>query len=247
VNMFKLIATLYLVAAAYAVEFEITNRDGGDIWVGILGNGKPDGSHYEHLHNGGFVLGSQQSISINAPDDWQGRFWARTWCDESTGQCLTGNCGRLECAGAGGEPPATLVEITLRGWGGIDYYDISLVDGFNTLATIEPIGGSGDGGEYSCRKAVCEYHINNDCPDELKVDGEHGVIACQSACLHFKNDEYCCSGSHNTPETCKSSDWPVDYPKYFKDRCPDAYSYAYDDHKATFTCLANKYVITLGG
>ncbi|KAK0421092.1 hypothetical protein QR680_015056 [Steinernema hermaphroditum] len=54
-----------------------------------------------------------------------------------------------------------------------------------------------------------------------------------------------------TPETCKASTWPKDYPKIFKDDCPTAYSYAYDDHKSTFTCrgkngaLSAAYLITL--
>lgn len=54
------------------------------------------------------------------------------------------------------------------------------------------------------------------------------------------------SGAHNVPETCRSSDWPKDYPKFFKDQCPQAYSYAYDDKKSTFTCKANHYRIQFG-
>lgn len=44
----------------------------------------------------------------------------------------------MECLGAGGTPPVSLAEITLRGWGDLDYYDISLVDGFNTLVSVGP-------------------------------------------------------------------------------------------------------------
>lgn len=51
--------------------------------------------------------------------------------------CETGDCGnRLQCNGAGGVPPVTLVEITLNGHGGQDFYDISLVDGFNVIASV---------------------------------------------------------------------------------------------------------------
>ncbi|KAJ8941001.1 hypothetical protein NQ314_010509 [Rhamnusium bicolor] len=75
--------------------------------------------------------------SVNAPEDWAGRFWARTWCDTNTNHCLTGDCGnKLQCEGNGGAPPATLAEITLKGSNGLDFYDISLVDGFNTLVTV---------------------------------------------------------------------------------------------------------------
>jgi hypothetical protein len=42
----------------------------------------------------------------------------------------------LECNGAGGEPPATLAEIRLNGAGGLDFYDISLVDGFNVPVQV---------------------------------------------------------------------------------------------------------------
>lgn len=43
---------------AKAVDFQIENHEGGDIWVGILGNsGKPA------LKNGGFVLGSNKVVS----------------------------------------------------------------------------------------------------------------------------------------------------------------------------------------
>lgn len=80
---------------------------------------------------------SVQQVSLQAAENWAGRFWARTWCDASTNYCLTGDCGsRLECAGNGGAPPASLAEITLKGAGNLDYYDISLVDGFNTLVSV---------------------------------------------------------------------------------------------------------------
>uniref|UniRef100_A0A8W8IBW5 Uncharacterized protein n=1 Tax=Magallana gigas TaxID=29159 RepID=A0A8W8IBW5_MAGGI len=58
------------------------------------------------------------------------------------------------------------------------------------------------------------------------------VVACKSACLAFGNPEYCCSGAHNTPQTC-----PNFNAQTFKNACPQAYSYAYDDHKSTFTCV----------
>lgn len=75
--------------------------------------------------------------TIQSPNDWAGRFWARTYCDSRTKHCLTGDCGnRVECAGNGGAPPASLAEITLKGYGQLDYYDISLVDGFNLAISV---------------------------------------------------------------------------------------------------------------
>ncbi|KAK9874695.1 hypothetical protein WA026_005515 [Henosepilachna vigintioctopunctata] len=86
-----------------AVEFKIKNNERGEIWVGIQGNpGHP------HLKNGGFKLAQGAQKSVNAPDNWAGRFWARTWCNQGSNHCLTGNCAnKVKCNGFGGEPPAT--------------------------------------------------------------------------------------------------------------------------------------------
>ncbi|KAK5446744.1 hypothetical protein LTS15_009677 [Exophiala xenobiotica] len=53
---------------------------------------------------------------------------------------------------------------------------------------------------------------------------------CLSACAKYNKDQYCCTGSHNTPATCS----PSDYSTQAKKVCPDAYSYAYDDQTSTF-------------
>ncbi|KAK3429153.1 hypothetical protein EUGRSUZ_E00557 [Eucalyptus grandis] len=42
-----------------------------------------------------------------------------------------------------------------------------------------------------------------------------------------RTDEYCCNSG---------SCGPTDYSRYFKDRCPDAYSYPKDDATSVFTC-----------
>lgn len=72
------------------------------------------------------------------------------------------------------------------------------------------------------------------CPPELAVTSQDGaVIACRSACMAFNQPEYCCSGDHSWPETCP----PTDYSRIFKNQCPQAYSYAYDDKTITFTSM----------
>ncbi|KAI1610062.1 thaumatin family-domain-containing protein [Exophiala viscosa] len=53
---------------------------------------------------------------------------------------------------------------------------------------------------------------------------------CLSACAKYNKDQYCCTGSHDTPATCS----PSDYSTQAKKVCPDAYSYAYDDQTSTF-------------
>ncbi|KAF5189272.1 Thaumatin-like protein [Thalictrum thalictroides] len=172
--------------------------------------------------------------SSNAPANWEGRFWARTGCN---GQftCDTGTCKpSLQCNGAGGAPPVTLAEFRLNGHGGQDFYDISNVDGFNIPISIRPDRG--------CRSTSCSTNINSFCPPELSVKGSRGnTVGCKSACLAFNQPQYCCTGAFNNPNICK----PTDYSRIFKNACPQAYSYAYDDASSTFTCAAGaNYAIT---
>ena len=42
----------------------------------------------------------------------------------------------------GGNPPASLFEITFDGFGNIDYYDISLVDGYNLPIRVDVMQGT---------------------------------------------------------------------------------------------------------
>jgi len=55
-----------------------------------------------------------------------------------------------------------------------------------------------------------------------------------------QNSANCCSGSHNTPQTCPPSG--VQYYSYFKGKCPKSYVYAYDESSGTalFTCDSAK-------
>ncbi|KAM0865567.1 hypothetical protein ACQ4PT_043170 [Festuca glaucescens] len=47
------------------------------------------------------------------------------------GSCQTGDCaGALSCS-LSGQPPATLAEYTIGGGGANDFYDISVIDGYN--------------------------------------------------------------------------------------------------------------------
>lgn len=205
----------------------------------------------------GFELVPGASKSLNIQTPWTGRVWARTRCSNDTivqnqvegnskgvfgHNCLTGDCGggSIECKGAAGESPATLVEFSLAK-DGKDFYDISLVDGFNILASITTQGSSSR--IRPCLSVNCRADVNKDCPKELQVKSNDEVIACKSACLAFNQPRDCCTGEFNDPNKCK----PTEFSKFFKDRCPNAYSYAYDD-SSVFSC-DNKpnYVITFCG
>ncbi|KAG4146904.1 hypothetical protein ERO13_D05G188800v2 [Gossypium hirsutum] len=209
--------------------FTLVNKCDHTVWPGILGN--------SDLGSTGFELPSGGSRPFQAPSGWSGRFWGRSGCasDQNTGQltCQTGDCGsnQIECNGKGASPPATLAEFTI-GSGTQDFYDVSLVDGYNLPMIVEPSGGSG-----SCLSTGCVNDLNRQCPAELRVgSGE----ACKSACEAFGTPEYCCSGAYATPDTCK----PSVYAGMFKAACPRSYSYAYDDATSTFTCTGADYTIT---
>jgi hypothetical protein len=41
----------------------------------------------------------------------------------------------------------------------------------------------------------------------------------------FSTTQYCCTGSYGSPQTCRTTS----FSRLFKNACPRAYSYAYDD------------------
>ncbi|ESK92281.1 thaumatin-like protein [Moniliophthora roreri MCA 2997] len=212
----------------------------------------------------GWEAPAWSTVTFSVPDNWTaGRIWARRNCDFSrsggpTAQCLTGGCnGGLECdrnTGTG-VPPATIAvvkliscptsftnvaldcsEWTLSSNPNIpDNYDISLVDGYNLPARISNNKG--------CPVAECAKDLGPNCPAPLKgpFDSTGFPVGCKSACFanldgHPQDSANCCSGSHNTPQTCPSSG--VQYYSYFKSNCPRSYAYAYDENSGTalFTC-----------
>ncbi|XP_064963452.1 pathogenesis-related thaumatin-like protein 3.5 [Musa acuminata AAA Group] len=238
---FLLSFLLFSFLGALAATFTLTNNCEYTVWPGVL-----SGAGTAPLSSTGFVLHKGESRSLKALASWSGRFWGRTLCaTDSSGKfsCATGDCGsgRVECSGGGGDPPATLAEFTLDGSGGMDFYDVSLVDGFNLPMLVVPQGGSVGG----CTTTGCLVDLNGLCPSDLKVvlstsDGGSEYVACKSACEAFGSPQYCCSGAYGNPNTCK----PSSYSQFFKNACPRAYSYAYDDATSTFTCASADYVIT---
>ncbi|GMN60500.1 hypothetical protein TIFTF001_029583 [Ficus carica] len=222
---------------AYSTRiFTFKNSCPFTIWPGTLtGAGTP-----QQLPSTGFELASGASSSLNVPASWSGRLWARSYCStDSSGKfaCATGDCGSgvVECKGAGAIPPATLVEFTLAAANsGQDFYDVSLVDGFNLPVSVTPEGGFSGDGSRGCNSTGCPSSFSGVCPKELavKLGGDGKVVGCKSACLAFGEAHYCCTGEFNSPNTCQ----PSDYSRLFKKQCPLAYSYAYDDKTSTFTC-----------
>ncbi|CDY70029.1 BnaCnng66400D [Brassica napus] len=184
--------------AGSSTEFTLQNNCPYTVWPGILSG--------NILSDGGFRLSPNASVQLTPPSRWSGRIWARTGCNFSSsgqGKCATGDCGGvLKCAAAGGVPPVTLAEFAI---GDTDFYDVSLVDGYNVKIGIKPQG--------DCKYAGCSSDLNSICPNELRVmDPHNNVVACKSACEAFNTTEYCCTGAFDKPETCP----PTDYSRIFK-------------------------------
>ncbi|CAO2824130.1 unnamed protein product [Amaranthus hypochondriacus] len=189
------------------------------------------------------MLQTGDSYTLVALPSWSGRIWGRTRCSlNSTTQlfvCETADCasGQIGCNGAGAIPPATLLEFTLNGNTNQDFYDISLVDGYNLPISVSPT-------TQKCNTTSCPFDINKSCPQELQLKDstKSDIIACKSACLAFQKPQFCCTGAYGTPQTCL----PTNYSHFFKELCPQAYSYAFDDKTSTFTCPSGSthYLIT---
>ncbi|PIN05444.1 hypothetical protein CDL12_22022 [Handroanthus impetiginosus] len=229
------LAFIWLFLSSEACRFYISNKCPFPIWPGTAANkGQPV------IANGGFYLPPGRTRIVQAPGDWSGRIWARTGCDFSTNHklaCETGDCdGKLECEGAIGQPPATLVEFSLQ----VDkkkpsFYDVSLVDGYNLPVDVYAVA---DG---KCHIGGCWKNLKANCPRELRVVNSEGeVVACKSACLAFNLDAFCCRNEYGSPGKCK----PSMYSKMFKDACPNYFSYAFDTPAPLVNCAADEYVIT---
>ncbi|RDX52527.1 thaumatin-like protein [Lentinus brumalis] len=234
---------LAFISGAAARTFTVYNNCPFTIWP----------AHFTDPNNGsprpnyptGWAQNAYQSVSFSVPDNWAaGRIWARRNCDFSVNpgpnSCLDGGCnGGLQCdpKTGGGVPPATLAEFTLGAADGSDWYDVSLVDGYNLPVRISNNKG--------CHVADCPVDLGPNCPAALKgpFDSTGFPVGCKSACLAGigdpANSPNCCTGSHNTAATCPPSG--VAYYSYFKQNCPNSYAYAYDESSGTalWTCSAS--------
>ncbi len=203
----------------HAVQFQ--NHCGYDIWVGGEGNpvnppvhcnqGCPSGSVCNpanqlctyQVPDASWHMTPGQSMSLDLPASWGGRFWPRTGCTTQGAQtiCATGDCGgNLACpVGVGGAPPATLAEFTVEPPStSSDFYDVSNVDGANVPVAIAPIPGTfnptpppGANVPYYCASPgctgncgalpACSWNLDATCPAELQDKDPGHYVGCRSA------------------------------------------------------------------
>ncbi|CAO2819940.1 unnamed protein product [Amaranthus hypochondriacus] len=193
IPLFLAITTLlFVVTPIYATTFEVRNNCPYTVW----GAAVPGGGRQMNP-------GDTWVLNIN-PGTTAARIWARTGCRYTGGsnglRCNTGDCGGvLQCTGYG-QGPNTLAEYALKQWNDLDFFDISLVDGFNVPMSFLPTNG--------CQGPTCSADINGQCPGQLRSNG----------------------GCRN--------DYNYSYARFFKDRCPRAYSYPQDDATSMFACAS---------
>ncbi|KAF8519210.1 thaumatin-like protein [Gautieria morchelliformis] len=232
----QIAALLALIAPTYGRTFTVANNCPFTIWPAVftdlnVGSAVPDVAT-------GWEAAAFSSVSFNVPNNWQaGRIWARRDCDFSVNpgpnSCLDGGCnGGLLCdphTGTG-VPPASVAEWTLGINGNPDFYDTSLVDGYNLPLRIT--------NDVGCTVADCPVDLGPNCPAPLigPFDSTGFPVGCRSACqANLDGDPgdsaNCCTGSHNTAATCPPSG--VEFYSYFKDNCPNSYVYAYDESSGT--------------
>lgn len=138
----------------------------------------------------------------------------------------------MECSNAG-EPPATLAEFNLANDGGNDYYDVSVINGYNLPVLVTPENGT-------CESIGCVVDIKKTCPTDLWINRtdirSNDPYACRTSCQKNQTRELCCVGLYQEvgvpPQECKRTI----YSETFNRECPGAYSYAYDSNSSTFTC-----------
>ncbi|XP_047322417.1 osmotin-like protein TPM-1 [Impatiens glandulifera] len=194
---------------ALGATFEIRNNCPYTVWAAAT-------------PGGGRRLDRGQTWVLNvAAGTKMARIWGRTNCNfdgSGRGHCQTGDCGGvLQCTGWG-QPPNTLAEYSLNQFKNLDFWDISVIEGFNIPMEFAPTKSGPD----KCHPISCTANIIGECPNQLSTPG-----GCNNPCTVFKTPQYCCT---NGP--CG----PTDLSRFFKQRCPNAYSYPQDDPTSTFTC-----------
>jgi hypothetical protein len=201
----------------------------------------------------GWKLLPGASVTIVIPDHWDVRVWARTGCvfdGTGAGHCVTGDCaGHFQCGRTWGQFPDTLAEFNLNAWQGMDFYDVSLVEGNNLPMYVNYSGGKTPDplSPTGCSKAGCTRDANATCPPALQRVHDGAVVACLSSCLALGGDQMCCTGKWSSRTACDPTRWPVDSAAVFKKAEPFAYSYVDDDATSVLTCSGEcDYRITWG-
>jgi hypothetical protein len=207
-------------AAGVTRTFTVVNQCAQTIWADALPTTTFPGTFVE--------MPPGYSFEVGVASGWSGRIWGKTGCTTSG--------TKLTCASD--SIPASLAELTLTtNPTGLDFYDVSLVDGFNLPIEIIAEGHVPDPAQpYDCGDPSCAVNLDATCPQPLQDIVGGTVLACA-------NDE--CKVLGGNDAASPDCIYPNEYTRFFKDACPTAYSYPYDDPTSTFTCkgTTNSYAV----
>jgi hypothetical protein len=222
-------STVDLQCPGWSHTLTFKNNSSATIWLAAIpGCGKTKCSPDIAEPAGGWAVAAGVTATVTVPACWSGGFIFREgcgWkkdggtytCGGKSPCCDVGDCTDKSGKSAyscnlGGQPPVTRIEMTFDGGYDvdgkkinslIDYYDISYVDGWSKMVTMEPAlpkiwpdtPPDGKDATYWCSVSGCSAAAVT-CPDKLvkcKVDGQtKTALACWSpgkyAALH-KNDK----------------------------------------------------------
>ncbi|KAF7056523.1 hypothetical protein CFC21_063921 [Triticum aestivum] len=132
----------------------------------------------------GFGLPSGDTMHTGASAGSSGKIWGRTGCTldaHGNGTCETGDCAGQQVCNVPGKPPATVAEFTLGDT--VDYYDLSLADGFNIPISF---GCDDAPGALVCMDPGCSDAKHR--PDDSKVhtcpaNSSYHVVFCPAASM----------------------------------------------------------------
>ncbi|XP_021858051.2 cysteine-rich receptor-like protein kinase 15 [Spinacia oleracea] len=224
-----------------AITLTIENNCDFTVWPVIL---TTNGTTSNINSTNGFSLINGDSRVINVQPSWAGRVWGRTDCSTNnvTGNfsCLTGDCGtgRIDCQGLSHTSPVNVIDlITAQPGGNQDFYNASVVSGYNLPVAIVPHGGN----TSRCALTGCVFYNDIGCPEELRVTNNDSIIGCRSSCDVYRTDETCCTNEND----CRRDNFSV-RSLIFRRGCQRAYNYALDVVNSTFSCPTTRtsYTIT---
>ncbi|KAL7158165.1 hypothetical protein ABFS83_02G123900 [Erythranthe nasuta] len=137
------------------------------------------------IADGSFALPPGGTIESQALSGWSGHFW-------------------LKCVDSG-EPPVTLAEFSLAAK---DFYDVSLVDGYNV-----GVGHVGGGAVVACKSACVAFHMPEYC-----CNGDHSTLETydptaysllfKGLCLSAYSYAY---DDRSSTFTCSDSDYSITF------------------------------------
>lgn len=200
------------------------------IWAGASGEEEPAGAF-----DAVAWLEPQDCLAVTVREVTSARAWGRTACVDDV------------CAADGNEGRGTLVQMNFTA-DGTDFYDVSLVDGFNVPMAMIPVptGSSAEG--EPCRAASCAADLTVVCPAALlRYDDQGDVAYCASSCracdpcldctdcAALGNPacagcgafaDFCCTG-----QACQANEHTM----LWKSLCPDAITFPEDAGGLTCT------------